>query len=156
MSTDTKLDIAQQISPPSDVRSQYRTFGWQVDEDDATGTTHLVIGDPVGAVLMPTDLAEQVHGVLQIHMLSGPVISYREQWALLTEPGAPDDLPADMAAWNVIGIPAGQRLTLPPPGPALGGVHWINTPAPDGRRPPWQAVVSATRRVMTHVVSHSA
>ncbi|GAB3287054.1 hypothetical protein [Parasphingorhabdus pacifica] len=119
-----------------------------VDELDPAGTPRLVIGD-VDALLMPDELAAQVHHVLSIHLLAGAVIGYREQWALLTGAAGNNAVPTDLAGWNVAGFLPGDRLTLPFETMPGAEARWIQHPDPTRPQPPWQTVVSATRRAMS-------
>lgn len=130
--------------------SEYRSYGWRLDHDQSTGDIALVVDGQVSALQMPSDLGAEVDRTLAIHMLAGPVIGYQseQQWVFLTEPvqslcGVPDTL----ASWDVKSAPAGTALPLPPS--SLGSVRWINEPDPRRPRPPWHAVISATRRVLS-------
>jgi hypothetical protein len=132
--------------------SEYRAHGWWVDGNEKTGRISLVVGGSVSALLMPAELGAKVHRVLSIHMLAGPVLAYpaERQWAFLAEPDTHrDGLPPDVAAWKVTDVRPGTWLRLPMPRPRPHDVCWIDSPEPHRPTPPWQAVVSATRRAMS-------
>jgi hypothetical protein len=122
-----------------------------VDDDPATDRVSLVVGGTVSALLMPAELGAEVVRVLSIHLLAGPVIGYQSEgtWAFLTEPaGSGSQLPSGVAAAQVVAVRPGRRLSLPPSSPSPDVVRWINEPGNGCPKPPWQAVVSATRRVV--------
>ncbi|EQD83935.1 hypothetical protein ACFQ0O_37825 [Saccharopolyspora spinosporotrichia] len=99
-----------------------------------------MIGDQVGALLMPAELGARVQQVLSIHILAGPVIAYPDRWAVLTEPGGHDRTGA-LSRGPVVAARAGQRLPLPPSADA----RWVGGLS---QPPAWQTVVSATRRAI--------
>ncbi|GAA0507047.1 hypothetical protein GCM10011581_41380 [Saccharopolyspora subtropica] len=118
--------------------AQYRSYGWWVDHDPRTDRTTLIVGGRVSALRMPAELAARVHRVLTIHLQAGPVLVDGTDWVLFTQADGRRDLPADLRDVRVVA--PGTRLELPPPDDA----RWVDRA--DRPVPPWQVVVSATRR----------
>jgi hypothetical protein len=140
--------------------SEYRSLGWWVEGKAETDQITLIVGGRASALAMPAELAERVHRVLSIHMLAGPVLTFPAKglWVFLAEPDAQADcLPADVVAKNVTAARTGTRLRLPASRRGFGEVRWIARPEAGRPLPPWQAVVSATRRALSEeLLRHSA
>lgn len=132
--------------------SEYRSHGWSVDDHDEAGHSDLVVDGHVSALTMPAELGERVQRILAIHMLAGPVLSYpaERRWVFLTEPGTHQaHLPEDVATENVTIARPGTSLRIPAGRRGCGDVGWVMCPETGRQAPPWQAVVSATRRAVS-------
>ncbi|MCI2418876.1 hypothetical protein MOQ72_15645 [Saccharopolyspora sp. K220] len=130
--------------------SEYRSYGWWVEQDPKTDRTTLIIGGRVGALRIPAELAARVHHVLVVHLQAGPALADGDDWVLLTQPDGRGDLPDELA--EVVAMPTGSRLALPP----LDDPRWISPPRADRLAPPWQVVVSAARRAHAEILHPTA
>ncbi|MGI9064217.1 MAG: hypothetical protein ACR2FQ_10470 [Pseudonocardiaceae bacterium] len=143
---------------PAIAAAQYTRWGWPVT---ITGR-HLLLttGNPVSAVELPADLAEQVQHHLAVRMLAGPVVAL---------PGTPCRRLllagcADQAAQagidrlehhGAITHRCGALVPLPPSRLARGAVTWTVPPPPvQPWLPPFTAIAAAVR-TLTHTAQPS-
>ncbi|MGP4016664.1 hypothetical protein [Saccharopolyspora sp. 5N708] len=130
--------------------SEYRSYGWWIEQDPKTDRTTLIIGGRVSALRIPAKLAARVQHVLVIHLQAGPALVDGDDWVLLTQPDGRVDLPDELA--DVTAVPTGSRLALPP----LDDPRWISPPQAHRPVPSWQVVVSAARRARAEILHPTA
>ncbi|GDY28882.1 hypothetical protein [Gandjariella thermophila] len=128
----------------------HERYGWPITGNPSAGTTAIILGHPVDAVVMSAELGRAVKFFLSIRMLGGPIISYPghpERWAFLTQPATPTTERAldDLARLDVALPRKGALLLLPPSTTPFGEAEWVAEPVSDNPLAPWHTVVAAVR-----------
>ncbi|MER6759893.1 MULTISPECIES: hypothetical protein [Amycolatopsis] len=132
----------------------YRACGWPVSHDSVGKSVLVRTGSTVDAIVLDPSLSGEVLAHLEVHMLAGPVLSYRvapDSMVFLTTPATPvrRSTLADLEHAHVTLPRPGSALALPMAGSSSSDVWWVRPPRPGRMLAPWQAVVSSVRVVLT-------